>query len=72
LLGRITACVLKSKRIKQENPCNQYISRFVYTGFRAGKQSGLLNELRWRGSWRRRKIKIKGNMSRNVQFWVEA
>jgi hypothetical protein len=41
-------------------------------GLRLGKQSGLLSELRWRGSWRRTKIKIKGNMSRNVQFWVEA
>jgi hypothetical protein len=37
LLGRITACVLNNKRIKWEKPCNQYISTFVYTGFRAGK-----------------------------------
>jgi hypothetical protein len=37
-------------------------------GLGSGKQSDLINELRWRGCWRRRKIKIKGNMSRNVQF----
>jgi hypothetical protein len=37
-------------------------------GLKSGKQSRLVNELRWRRSWTRRKIKIKGNMSRNVQF----
>jgi hypothetical protein len=71
LLGRITACVFNNKRIKQENTAITTSPSLYTLGLGLGKQSGLLNELRWRGSWRR-KIKIKGNMSRNVQFWVEA
>jgi hypothetical protein len=34
---RITACVIFDKKIKLEKSSNQYISIFVYTGFRAGE-----------------------------------